>query len=37
MEISHGPGRSVLSAKVVFRDSHKLKLGNILFVTVEET
>ena len=37
MEINHDPGRGVLSAKVVFRDSHKLKLGNILFVTVEDT
>ena len=37
MEVVHGSGRRVLLVKVVFRDTHKLKLRNMLFVTVGGT
>ena len=37
MEIIQDPGRGVFLVKVVFRDSYKLKLRNILFATVEDT
>ena len=37
MEIIHNPGRGALLVKVVLRDTCKLKLRNILFVTVEGT
>ena len=37
MEIIHDPGRAVLVVKDVFRDTDKLMLRNILFVTVEDT
>ena len=36
MEIIHDPGRGVLLVKVVFRDSDKLKLRNVLLMTVLE-
>ena len=35
--IIHDPGRGVLLARVVFRDTHKLKLWKELFVAVEAT
>ena len=37
MEIIHDRGRGVLLVKVVFRDTDKLKLRGMLFVTVEGT
>ena len=37
MDIIHDPGRGVFLVQVVFRDSFKLKLRNILFATVEDT
>ena len=33
MEIIHDPGRGVLLVKVVFRDTDKLKLRNVLLMT----
>ena len=36
-EIIHDPGRGVLLVKIVFRDTYRLKLRNILFVPVEDT
>ena len=37
MEIIHDPGRGVLLVKVVFRDTDKLKLRNVLLMTVGGT
>ena len=37
MEIIHDPGRGALLVKVVFRDTDKLKLGNVLLMTVGGT
>ena len=37
MEIIHDPGRGVLLVKAVFCDTDKLKLRNILLVTVGGT
>ena len=37
MEIIHDPESGVLLVKVVFRDTDKLKLGNVLLMTVGGT